>query len=101
MMYLACLQIHLRLSACSSLKEKRGVIKPIIARFQHQFGASAAEIAFQDKWKDCVIGSSLVSNNALHAQQIVQNMLADCETFWPNVTILSHQIDLIELPYEK
>ena len=46
---LATLTIHLHLPACSSLKEKRGRIKPLMARLHREFNVSVAEMDLQDK----------------------------------------------------
>ena len=44
-MVLGCVTITFRLSDCRSLKEKRKIIKSIIARVQRQFNAAVAEVA--------------------------------------------------------
>ena len=45
---LAILTIHLHLPTCSSLKEKRGRIKPLMARLRREFNVSAAEMDLQE-----------------------------------------------------
>ncbi len=47
-MSIATLTIHLHLPICSSLKEKRGRIKPLIARLHREFNISVAEMDLQD-----------------------------------------------------
>ena len=49
---LATLTIHLHLPTCGSLKEKRGRIKPLIARLHREFNVSVAEMDLQDKWQE-------------------------------------------------
>jgi hypothetical protein len=52
----------LRLHACHSLKEKRGVVKAVIARIRNQFNASVAEVGANDDHHQARIGFSLVGN---------------------------------------
>lgn len=89
------LQIHFHFAACTSLKEKRGIIKPIIAGLQREFGAAAAEMGYQDVWKDTLIGCAFVSNDARHLQQVMQAALADCENRWPNISLVDHTLEVI------
>ena len=44
---LATLTLHLHLPACASLKEKRGRIKPLMARLRREFNVSVADISLQ------------------------------------------------------
>ena len=49
-----------------SLKEKRMIVKSILARLQNRFHVSAAEIDEQDKHQIIVIGvASIIPNNAV------------------------------------
>ncbi len=52
-----------RLHECRSLKEKRRVVKSIIARIRNQFNASVAEVADNDIYQSIVIGVSLTGND--------------------------------------
>ena len=49
------LTIHLHLPACSSLKEKRGRLKPLLARLHKEFNVSVAEMDLQDKWTEAIL----------------------------------------------
>lgn len=49
-----------------SLKEKRMIVKSIVARLQNKFHVSAAEIDEQDTYKIIVIGvAAIVPHNAM------------------------------------
>lgn len=52
-----------RLHECQSLKEKRKVVKAIVARIRNQFNASVAEVADNDIYQRIVIGVSLTGND--------------------------------------
>ena len=55
--------ITFRLHECHSLKEKRGVVKAIVARLRNQFNASVAEVAANDVHQRAVVGFALVGND--------------------------------------
>ncbi|MGB9499337.1 MAG: DUF503 domain-containing protein [Dissulfuribacterales bacterium] len=56
-------KITFRLSECHSLKEKRQIVKSIIARVQNNFNASIAEVALNDVHQRAEIGVALVGND--------------------------------------
>lgn len=52
-----------RIHQCRSLKEKRRVVKAIVARIRNHFNASVAEVADNDIYQRAVIGVSLVGGD--------------------------------------
>lgn len=56
--------IVFRIHPCRSLKEKRKVVKAIVARIQRHFNASVAEVADNDSYQRAVIGVSLVGKDS-------------------------------------
>ena len=70
------LTIHLLIPGCASLKEKRGRIKPLLARLHRQFNISAAEMDLQDKWQETVIACGMVGNDRVHLEQSLQGIRA-------------------------
>jgi uncharacterized protein YlxP (DUF503 family) len=56
-------RIVFRIHECHSLKEKRRVVKAIIARLQNSFNASVAETDFNDVHQKAEIGVTMVGNN--------------------------------------
>ncbi len=55
--------ITFRLHDCHSLKEKRRVVKAIIARLRNHFNASVAEVDANDVHQRAVVGVALVGND--------------------------------------
>ncbi len=55
--------ITFRLHNCSSLKEKRGIIKSTIQRLRNGFNASIAEVEYNDSLSQAEIGFALVGND--------------------------------------
>ncbi len=71
---IATLTIHLHLPGCSSLKEKRGYIKPLISRLHREFNVSVAEVDRQDQWQEAVIVCAMVGNNHGYLQSAMQTV---------------------------
>jgi uncharacterized protein YlxP (DUF503 family) len=55
--------ITFRLHDCHSLKEKRRVVKAVIAQLRNNFNASVAEVADNDMHQQAVVGFSMVGND--------------------------------------
>ena len=53
-------RIVFRIHQCRSLKEKRKVVKAIVARIRNNFNASVSEVADNDIYQRAVIGISVV-----------------------------------------
>lgn len=94
-MQLGILTMHLHLPGCSSLKEKRSRIKPLIARLQREFNVSAAEIDYLDTWKDTVIACAFVSNDIGHTQRSLQKVVNWIQNNWHDVDLVNDRIELI------
>lgn len=56
-------KITFRLFDCHSLKGKRKIVKPIIARVQNNFNVSIAEVDLNDIYQRAEIGFALVGND--------------------------------------
>jgi uncharacterized protein len=69
-MLVATCVIKLNLNGVYSLKEKRRIVKSILARLPRQFNLAVAEVDCQDVWQTAVIGLVTVGNDngSLHSQ---------------------------------
>ena len=90
---LATLTIHLHLPACSSLKEKRGRIKPLISRLHREFNISVAEMDLQDKWTETVITCAMVNSDRVVLQQSLQSVAKWVEANWSDGDVLDLKIE--------
>ncbi len=89
------LTLHLFFSGCTSLKEKRGYIKPVLARLHREFNISVAEVDRQDMWQESVIACALISNNHAYTQIALQQVVVYTENSWPDLELLEHHIELV------
>ena len=92
---LATLTIHLHLPACPSLKEKRGRIKPLIARLHREFNVSVAEMDLQDKWQEAVIACAMVGNERGHLMSALQHIAGWIEDNWPDGDVIDQKLEII------
>ena len=89
------LTLHLHLPGCSSLKDKRKVIKSLIAKIQNKFKLSVAEIGHLDVWQDSQIAVAVVSNDRKKAMAILQNVLNWVSDNWHEGYIADDDIEVI------
>jgi len=92
---LATLTIHLHLPACASLKEKRGRIKPLIARLHREFNLSVAEIGLQDKWQETIIACAMVGNERGYLESALQTVAKWVEGNWTDGDVMELRIEVI------
>lgn len=54
-----------------SLKQKRSVIRPVVAELRRKFGVSAAETGSQELYRRAGIGVAVVSGDRGHAAEVL------------------------------
>jgi uncharacterized protein len=87
--------VHLHLPACSSLKEKRGRIKPLLARLRREFNVSSAEMDLQDRWQEAVLACAMVGNDTTYVRSALQTVQRWIEGNWPDGMVVDAHIDLV------
>ena len=92
---LTTLIIHLRIPGCSSLKEKRGYIKPLISRLHREFNVSVAEMDLQDKWDEAIIGCAMIGNDHVFLQSALGNVAKWVESHWTDGDVWDTKIEII------
>jgi hypothetical protein len=94
-MHIGILTLYLQIPGCTSLKEKRRRLKPLLARLHREFNISVAEIDRHDAWQESVVVCSLVSNDRGFTQSSLQSVSRWVETNWPDLVLLENQIELL------
>lgn len=95
MVSIGVLYIHLFMPGCSSLKEKRSRLKPLVSRLHKEFNLSVAEIDHQDIWQNAVIACALVSNDNAFTQGYLTRIPSWIEKHYPDLQIIDEHINLI------
>ncbi len=88
------LTLHLHLPGCGSLKEKRGRLKPLLARLHRQFNVSAAEMDLQDRWQEAVVCCGMVGNEAAFLQSALQTVRKWVAANWPDGEVLDVKVEI-------
>lgn len=94
-MSIGVLSLHLHLPGCSSLKEKRSRIKPVLARLHREYNVATAELDLQDVWQDAVIGCVTLSSDTPQNQRLLQQVIEFTEHTWPDLELLDQRIEII------
>lgn len=87
--------IELYLAAPSSLKDKRGILKALLARLHREFNVSTAEVGLHDVWHSSTIGATTVSTSAAHANNLLESLVAWIETNRPDLEVVDHYVEII------
>ncbi|MFV0460189.1 MAG: DUF503 domain-containing protein [Actinomycetales bacterium] len=86
-MIVGSLRLDLLLGEVSSLKQKRAVVRPVVAALR-RFDVSAAETAHHDLLRRAEIGVSLVGADAAHVRQVLDRCEREIASR-PEVDLLS------------
>ena len=63
---------ELHLPGCHSLKEKRGILKPLTSRLGKTLNVSVAETAHQDRWQRAEVACAAVASDRRVAEQTIR-----------------------------
>jgi uncharacterized protein YlxP (DUF503 family) len=73
-MYVAALRIELRIRGVQSLKEKRHIVKSVIAHLTGTFGVAVSEVDDQDKWQKATLGVAAVAPQASQLTRVLHTV---------------------------
>lgn len=94
-MVVGVLTLQLDVPGCTSLKEKRSRLKPLLARLHREFNVSVAEIEHLDAWNTAVVACALVSNSRPHVERSLQTVARWVDEHWPDLPVCAEQIEII------
>lgn len=69
-------RIVLALPGVDSLKGKRSIVRRIVDRVRNKFNAAVAEVAEMDSHRRAVLGVAVVSNDARHANSMIDTIVS-------------------------
>ncbi|MBA3825316.1 MAG: DUF503 domain-containing protein [Ktedonobacterales bacterium] len=96
-MMIGALRIVLRLPESHSLKDKRQIVKSLLARARHDYAVAAAETGEQDRWQIAELGFAYVSASGAHATEVLEKVARFIDTTRPDLDILEEHIEALEL----
>jgi hypothetical protein len=92
-MLVATCTIKLRLEGVYSLKEKRRILKSVLARLPQRFNLAVAEVDCQDVWQTAVIALVTVGNDDGYLHGLLEKAVAWIERERPDVPIDDYWIE--------
>lgn len=92
-MFVATCVIALNLDGVTSLKQKRSIVKSLIARLRNEFNLSVAEVDGQDAWQSAVLGMAAVGNDKAYLHGLLQKSIGWIEQNRPDVPIEDYSIE--------
>lgn len=87
-MFAGVLEVDLLLGDIHSLKEKRGIVRPLIAEVRRKFEVSVAETGHLELHRRALVGVAVVGSTAAHCVEVLDG----CERLVvgrPEVEVLS------------
>jgi uncharacterized protein YlxP (DUF503 family) len=93
-MFVGACRIRLHLPASQSLKDKRQVIKSVLARVRAQFEVAAAEVDDLESWQLATLGLACATNDAGHAHDVLEHAARYIEESRPDVEITDVAIEV-------
>jgi uncharacterized protein YlxP (DUF503 family) len=93
-MFIYCLELQLSLP-CHSLKEKRGIVKSVLARARNRFNVACAEVDRQNNASVGVLAFVTVSPDKNIPRQVLERVEEWVYEGWPDVEITASDISEI------
>jgi hypothetical protein len=89
------LKLKLHLPGCASLKEKRGRLKPLLARLHREFNVSAAETAHHDLWQSAEISCALIGAESRNVEARLAAIPGWLETHWQDLPLEAYETEIL------
>ena len=89
-------KISLYIQDNHSLKEKRRIVKSIIAKVQQRFNVSIAEVDFNDKWQRIGLGLSVVGNDRRFVNSALDTILTYVDSLYLG-EIIDSDIEIVNV----
>jgi len=87
--------VQLSLPARRSLKDKRGVLKPLVAQIRKEFNVAVAEVEGQDFWQSAGLGLAAVSADGGNLHGLLEDVVRWIERTQPHVVVTDWHIEIL------
>ncbi|CDO02192.1 hypothetical protein BN988_00649 [Oceanobacillus picturae] len=64
-----------------SLKQKRSVLKRLLAKLQNTFNVAVTELDYHDLWQRTKLGIVTISNDYVHSEKVMQEVMKVIDAF--------------------
>ncbi|MGI8588525.1 MAG: DUF503 domain-containing protein [Chloroflexia bacterium] len=96
-MVVGTMRVVLFLPENGTIKDKRHIVKSLLARVQNKFKVAVAEVEENDNLDAAVLGVVCVSNSAPHANEILQHAVSFIESNVLQGGLEDYEIEIVHL----
>ena len=89
------LTIELYIPGVTSLKEKRGIVKPLIARLRKHYHVSVAEVEDHDQLGHAVLAVAAVSPSADYVHGLLARVARSVEQWRLDAELVDYHLELL------
>ena len=92
-MNVAICKLKIYIPGSQSLKDKRNILKSLMARLQRQFNISIAEVDDHDVWRIATIGIACVANHTYRVDEAIAEIINVINRDYPNLEIIEKETE--------
>ncbi len=93
-MIVGVMQVELIIHDAMNLKDKRRVVKSIKDRLDNSFNISIAEVDYQDRYRQAILGISMIGNESQFIQRNFDKLIEQIRNV-RGASLVDYQIDYI------
>ncbi len=94
MMTVGVCRVTLRLPENGSLKGKRQLVRSLTTRLRNKFNVAVAEVDDNDRWQIATLGVTCVSNDARHAREQLDRVVAFIQHTRLDAELLDSEVEV-------
>ena len=85
--------VFIQVPGARSLKEKRRVVRSVVARVKNEFNVSIAEVDHQDSWQLATLGVACVSSDRSYAHGLLERVVRFVESGHLGLVLVDYEMD--------
>lgn len=93
-MPIASATVELEIPASASLKDKRRVVKSVIARLRQHYNLSVAEVDALGEWHRATLMLVTVSNDSAYAHRVLEKAMDALATWRLDCIVAAYEIEI-------
>jgi hypothetical protein len=94
-MVIGACTISLQIPESHSLKQKRQVLKSVMAHVRNEFNVSIAEVGHQDSWQLATLAVVCVSTEASYVHGLLEHVVRVIDSGHFDLVLLDYETELI------
>ncbi len=87
--------LELHIPIATSLKDKRKVVRSVVARLRNEFNVAVAEVGHLDSWQSAIIAAVTVSGDRDYAHGLMTRVALWVEYSRLDCDLVDYEIELI------